>query len=220
MSIFETLTAAERARQLANPEGEVGIAVAEWLNANNRAVNAGIAQRLNLEPGSLVLEIGPGNGSTVPDVVAAAPGVRYTGIDLSPTMVEEARRIHAGLVAAGLVSFHLGTAEQMPFPDLSFDRVYSFGVIHFWADPSGPLAETRRVLRRGGLAVMGCLSPRSASDDICQEHGFFLREASEWDRLYRAAGFAEVKVEDLESAMINPDGTPVTRYSIRVTASA
>jgi hypothetical protein len=36
MAIFETLTSAERARQLANPEGEVGIAVADWLNENNK----------------------------------------------------------------------------------------------------------------------------------------------------------------------------------------
>ena len=33
MNIFEKLTAAERARQLANPEGEVGLAVAEWTTA-------------------------------------------------------------------------------------------------------------------------------------------------------------------------------------------
>jgi len=220
VNIFETLTAPERARQLANPEGEVGLAVAEWLNGNNRAANARMVGLLNLKPGSCVLEIGPGNGRTVPDVIAAAPDVRYTGIDLSPTMVAEARRFNAGLVAAGRAAFHLGTAEQMPFADASFDRIFSLGVIHFWADPAYPLAETRRVLRPGGFALMGCLAPRSTNDYNRQEYSVFLREASEWDRLYRAAGFAEVKAEELETAMTNPDGTPVTRYSIRVTAWA
>ena len=220
MNIFETLTPVERARQLAHPEGEVGLAVADWLNGNNRATNAHMVGLLNLEPGSRVLEIGPGNGRTLPDIIAAAPDVHYTGIDLSPTMVAEASRFNAGLVSAGRAAFHLGTAEHMPFADASFDRIFSLGVIHFWADPARPLAETRRVLRPGGSALMGCLAPRSANDSNRREYGFFLREASEWDRLYRAAGFAEVKAEELETAMTNLDGTPVTRYSIRVTALA
>jgi len=36
MTIFSSLSLAEQARQLRNPEGEVGLAVAEWVNDNNR----------------------------------------------------------------------------------------------------------------------------------------------------------------------------------------
>jgi len=36
MAIFETLSPAERARQLGNPEGAVGLAVADWVNENKR----------------------------------------------------------------------------------------------------------------------------------------------------------------------------------------
>src|SRR5208337_2874122 len=36
MAVFETLTPAEQARQLANPEGTVGLAVADWLYENNK----------------------------------------------------------------------------------------------------------------------------------------------------------------------------------------
>lgn len=73
----------------------------------------------------------------------------------------------------------------MSFADASFDRILSLGVIHFWAEAARPLAETRRVLRPGGFALMGCLAPRSANDLNRLEHGFFLRQASEWESLPR-----------------------------------
>ena len=78
--------------------------------------------------------------------------------------------------------------------------------------------ETRRGLCPGGIALMACLAPQSANDTNRPEYSFFLREASEWDKLCRVARFAEVRSEELETAMTNPDGTPLTRYSIRVTA--
>jgi SAM-dependent methyltransferase len=100
-NIFESLTPAERARQLANPDGDVGLAVAEWLNGNNQEVNVRMVALLNLKPGVRVLEVGPGNGRIVPSIVSAAPEVHYTGVDISPTMVEESTRFNANLVAAG-----------------------------------------------------------------------------------------------------------------------
>jgi ubiquinone/menaquinone biosynthesis C-methylase UbiE len=220
MAIFETLTPAERARQLGNPEGEVGIAVAAWLDENNSQANAQTVARLGVEAGHHVLEIGFGSGRTARDVLAQAPDVRYTGIDISPTMVEEAARINAALVAAGRASFHLGSAERMPFADGAFDRIFSLGVIHFWVDAAGPLAEVRRVLRSGGLMLMGCLAPREAPDSARPEYGFHLRDADTWDALCRAAGFATVDVVPVEMEGITPDGAPTKRYGIRVTARA
>ena len=46
MSLFEMLTPAERARQLANPEGAVGVAVADWLNQVNKQANAKVVESL------------------------------------------------------------------------------------------------------------------------------------------------------------------------------
>jgi ubiquinone/menaquinone biosynthesis C-methylase UbiE len=214
------LTPAERARELANPEGAVGVAVADWLNENNKQANAKVVESLNVEAGHHVLEIGFGNGRSVPIVMAQAPDVRYAGIDISPTMVAEASHFNADLVAAGKASFHLTAADAMPFGNDSFDRAFSIGVIHFWAEPLASLSEMRRVLRSGGVMFMGCLAPKDAPDFAQREFGFHLRDASEWDALCRIAGFAVVDVQTVESEQITPTGMPVKRYSIRMRARA
>jgi ubiquinone/menaquinone biosynthesis C-methylase UbiE len=146
--------------------------------------------------------------------------VRYAGIDISPTMVEAALGFNADLVASGRASFHLGSAERMPFADAAFDRVFSAGVIHFWTDPAASLAEVHRVLRPGGSMLMGCLAPREAPDFARPEYGFHLRDAAAWDGFCRAAGFAAVNVETVEANQITPNGAPIRRYLIRVTARA
>jgi ubiquinone/menaquinone biosynthesis C-methylase UbiE len=220
MAIIETLAPAERARQLGNPEGPVELAIAERLNETNIDANAKAVALLSVEAGNHVLEIGSGNGRTVPDVIAQASEVRYAGIDISPTMVAAARDFNADLVAAGRASFHLGSAERTPFADSAIDRIFSTGVIHFWADPAASLAEVHRVSRPGGSMLMGCLARREAPDFARPEYGFHLRDAAAWKALCRAAGFASVNVETLEANQIAPDGAPIRRYLIRLTARA
>lgn len=219
-SVFASLTLAEHAEQLRKPEGRIGLAVAERLNPTNRQGNLRVVELLGLKAGHHVLEIGFGNGRTVPDVFAQAEGVRYAGIDISPTMVDEAARFNAGLVAAGRASFQLGSAERIPFADASFDRVFSTGVIHFWANPYESLAEVRRVLRPGGTSQMACLYPRNAPGFARPEYGFYLRDDAEWNALHRAADFVEVSSQIVALEMIDPEGKSITRYGIYVTARA
>jgi ubiquinone/menaquinone biosynthesis C-methylase UbiE len=218
MAIFSSLPPAEQARQLAYPEGRVGIEIAEWLNGNNRAGNARALVLLGVQAGHRVLEIGFGNGRAAPDVLDQAADVHYVGIDISPTMVEEATRFNAPLVAAGRASFHHACAEHMPFADAGFDRVFSTGVIHFWADALAPLREVHRVMCPDGLAVLGALDSRSPPPFARPEFGFHLRSADEWIELCRRAGFGAVVAENIESEQLAPDGTPTKRYTVRLTA--
>lgn len=52
MTIFESLTLAEQAK-LRNPDGDIGLAVAEWLNRINRQANARAVELLHLERGAM-----------------------------------------------------------------------------------------------------------------------------------------------------------------------
>ena len=218
--ILASLTVAERAKQLGKPEGKIGLAIAEGLNDTNRQGNLKAVEMLRLEAGHHVLEIGFGNGRTVPNVVAQAENVRYAGIDISPTMVDEAARFNAELVAAGRASFHLGSAERMPFADASFDRAFSIGVVHFWENPASPLAEVRRVLRSGGISQMASLYPHNAPDFARREYGVYLRDEAEWKALHRAAGFSEFSSDLVALEMTDAEGKPTTRYAIYLIARA
>lgn len=218
MTKFSSLPPAEQARQLANPEGQLGLEIAEWLNINNRAANAAVIDQLDIQPSHRVLEIGFGNGRSVPDVLGRSTDVRYVGIDPSPTMLAEAKRFNTEAVAAGQASFHLASAEKMPFDDHSFDRVFAIGVIHFWQDPVPQLVEVRRVMRPGSLAVMQAIDARTTQKYARQEFGFHIRSAEDWETLFRQAGYPRVECQHTEVDGLTPDGAPNKRYAICVVA--
>ncbi len=212
MDAIQSLAPAEWARQLGNPEGEIGLAVIERVYESNSKSSVKAIGKLGLRPGSHVLEIGFGNGRIVPEVIRQAEGIRYAGLDISPTMVAEAERFNAALVAADRASFHLGSVDRMSFPDNSFDCVFSIGVAHFWSAPKLPLSEIRRVLRPGGLSMQGCLHPLTAPPFAGPENGFYLRDAAEWDALHQAAGFVDIQIEAIETEHTGAAGTPIKRY--------
>jgi len=89
----------------------------------------------------------------------ARAGARVTGVDLTPTHVELARRHVAAL---GLeAEIMAADAEQLPFDDCWFDRVSSNGVLHHTPDMQTALREIHRVLRPGGEARVIVYNRRS-----------------------------------------------------------
>lgn len=101
--------------------------------------------------GKDVLEIGCGTG--VHARLLAAAGARLSAVDLTPTAVELTK---ARLALHGLdADVREADAEQLPFPDDSFNFVWSWGVIHHSLHTDRVVAEIARVLRPGGrLALM------------------------------------------------------------------
>jgi len=97
-----------------------------------------------------VLDVGCGQGLDL--VQYAMAGARAVGVDLTPRHVELARLHLAALGLDGEVAG--GDAESLPFPDASFDRASSNGVLHHTPDIEAALREIRRVLRPGGRATI------------------------------------------------------------------
>lgn len=100
--------------------------------------------------GKRLLEIGCGVGTDL--LQFARGGAIVTGIDLSPHSIEIAKRRFEVYGLPG--EFAIGDAEQLSFPDESFDVVYSFGVLHHTPNTERAISEVRRVLKPGGEAII------------------------------------------------------------------
>lgn len=96
--------------------------------------------------GMRVVDVGCGQGIDLAGYAMA--GAQVTGVDLTLRHVELAR---AHLAALGFdANVVEGDAERLPFPDESFDRASSNGVLHHTPDMPAALQEIRRVLCPGG----------------------------------------------------------------------
>jgi SAM-dependent methyltransferase len=82
---------------------------------------------------------------------AAGQGARPVGLDVSIAIVREARRV----LAAHRPGFVVGDVRAMPVADRAVDLVYSMGTIEHFEEYAQAVGEIRRVLRPGGLAIVG-----------------------------------------------------------------
>jgi SAM-dependent methyltransferase len=155
----------------------------------------------DLHPGEVVLDLGSGAGTDV--LIAArrvAPGGRAIGLDMTPEMLELARR---NVAAAGVDNVELieGYLEEIPLPDGSVDVVISNCVINLAADKHAVLREAARVLRPGGRVAVSDVIADPGMDagtqaDMAEWTGCIAGALTEAG--YRAAlseaGFADIEI--------------------------
>ncbi|MSR59681.1 MAG: arsenite methyltransferase [Planctomycetaceae bacterium] len=161
----------------------------------------------SLRPGETVVDLGCGGGLDV--FLAAAkvgPQGRSIGVDMTPEMIERARRNAArgpdGRPYAN-VEFHLATIDQLPLADESVDCVISNCVINLAADKSAVFREMARVLKPGGRLAISDIAlkrplPAELAGDLmafvgCIAGAIFIPD---YRQALGAAGFADVEVVD------------------------
>jgi ubiquinone/menaquinone biosynthesis C-methylase UbiE len=121
--------------------------------------SAPIAMRMielaQLKPSDCILDVGTGTGLVALRVARLLAGGRVTGIDHSRGMMEQAWAKARRSDLCDVVAFRQMDAEQLDFPDQSFDVVLSLFALFHFPDPSRALTEMHRVLRPGGHVVIG-----------------------------------------------------------------
>lgn len=115
-----------------------------------------IVKFARIVPGEAVLDVGTGTG--VVAITAARAGAKVTALDLTPELLEQARD-NARIALRDEIVWTEGDAEQLPYPDASFDVVLSqFG--HMFAPrPEVAIAEMRRVLKPDGRIAFATWPP-------------------------------------------------------------
>lgn len=201
----------EIAQQLSCPSGEMGIATGERMNRSNLNMTKRGFDILAIANNDTVLEIGPGNAVQADAVVNAAEGVRYVGVDISETMIQEAQRRNTGLVASNQASFVLSDGQTMPFADNSFDKILTVNTVYFWQDPVSYIAEIYRVLKPGGRFAL-VFADKGFMDKLpFTQYGFQTYDKSMAINLLQSAPFSlEAILEEIDHTIGNL-GHPVER---------
>ncbi len=145
--------------------------------------------------GGRALDLGCGGGHVS---FAVAPfAAEVVAYDLSEEMLA-AVRAEGTRRGLGNIATQQGSAERLPFPDAHFDLVLTRFSAHHWRDLGAALAEMRRVVAPGGLAVvMDTVSPDAPAADAFLDKLERLRDPShrrdysiaEWRDALTAAGF-------------------------------
>lgn len=102
------------------------------------------------------LDIGCGTGG-VTNRAASQSGAEVVGVDLSPGMIETARRLSAE--AGFRIAYEVGDCEQLPFADGTFDAVSSSVGLIFAPDHEAVAAELARITAPGGRIALTAWRP-------------------------------------------------------------
>jgi ubiquinone/menaquinone biosynthesis C-methylase UbiE len=190
------------ARQSRHPSGVLGRLIAWIMARETAAFNERAVELLQLDPTDHVLEIGFGHGKTAQRIAAAVPDGRVAGIDVSASMTRVARRRNRRAVTEGRVEFRTGDVASLPFDGAQFDKALSVHTLYFWPDPAACLREIRRVLRPGGLLVLGYTredSPHAASFPA-DVYTFY--DDAHIERLLSDSGFSSVEIATANAASL------------------
>lgn len=162
----------------------------------------------------------------------ARRGAKVVGIDISEKQLETARRLSA-LHGVPIELLH-GSAEQVPYPDGSFDFAISEYGAAIWCDPHVWVPEAARLLRTGGELVflghhplaLACapLDGSATTDRLVRDWSTlhrldwrtvandpggieFTLPISGWLRLFRHTGFEVLDLVEIQAPADTPDQT-------------
>ena len=120
-------------------------AVARWKTLSFDLLEAG--------PGAVVVDVGCGLGDDVRALaLRTAPGGRAIGVNMSASMIDEARRRSAGGTGAG-GEFHVADATSLPLGDGAADGCRCERLLQHVEDPAAVVREMARVVRPGGVVL-------------------------------------------------------------------
>ena len=158
-----------------------------------------------------VVDVGAGTGFTTEGIVKFIKPENVTMLDQSPHQLGHAKQKEALIKVAKV----LGDAENLPFPDDSFDRYVSAGSIEYWPDPQRGVSESYRVIKPGGIALLiGPVQVRNRILRLFSDIWMLFPSLQEYFSYYKNAGF-----EDIKYVFVTPDWVKNEYYGIAISGT-
>jgi len=172
----------------------------ESMEQHHTPIAEAMWERMELSATDRILELGCGEGWACRLMAQrAGPGCSVVGIDISNEMICRARDKSRSLAN---VSYHCGSAHQIPGPDSYFTKVVSIEAFYYFERQDQVLKELLRVVKPGGqLYLLMCLY----RDDPKAEGWFedvglpvHNRSMTEYEDMLRRAGWVDVNSQVFE----------------------
>lgn len=186
------------AAQLRKPEGEMGIMIANRMNEGNKPMNLHTLAVVDPQPGDKILEIGMGKGLFVKNILCLDDSITYCGIDYSEEMVNESIAINPDYVHNGRAKFINAGAGNLPFPDNSFNKIFTINTLYFWDDYTEIFNELKRLLFGDGLLIISIRPKHNMLNFPPTQFGFRLFSKEDAVQLLESNSFSVLEITEIK----------------------
>ena len=135
------------------PQGKLGNIQLKSMNKEHTPVSLWGLKHLNIKSDDVILDVGCGGGINIKRMAQDAKKVY--GIDYSIESVNLSKEVNEKLIDEGKVEIMKGNVKDLPFEDNTFDIVTAFETVYFWPDIEKCFGEVKRVLKPGGIFLIG-----------------------------------------------------------------
>lgn len=204
------------AQQLSCPQGEDGVSIGENMYKSNEKMIIESILALDLEEKNRVLELGHGSCTHLKHVMQQANDLRYFGMEISNTMLNEAKRINHEFTKKNHALFQLYNGQDISYVLNFFDRILTVNTIYFWEDPIKFLNEMYRVLKPNGIFVLAFVQKGFMEKlPFVTDKIFNLYNTPKLKKIIENTGFKLLNIEDKTEPAISKSGDLVNRaYTI------
>lgn len=147
------------------PKGKLGQIQLKSMNKEHTPVALWGLKHLDIKSDDIVLDVGCGGGININRMAKSAKKVY--GVDYSKESVKVSKDVNRQEIYDGKVEVLQGDVQSLPFEDESFDIVTAFETVYFWPNIEKCFGEVKRVLKPGGIFLIGTES--NGSDNIAMK---------------------------------------------------
>jgi ubiquinone/menaquinone biosynthesis C-methylase UbiE len=180
-------------------EAYASAAAQEWLNSIDASFIEHAARLVKERQRGRALDIGTGPGQITLKLALRLSLWKFTGVDRSQKMIDEALANMAAIVpVTGRLEFQLADGNRLDYPDASFDLVVCNSVLHHFAEPQNLLAEMARVVKPRGAILLRDLRRPSRLEYPFHVRWHGRRYTGTMNKLYRDSVRAAYTVPELQ----------------------
>ena len=183
----------EIAAQLKCPNGEKGSKVAENMFQTNTEMLVESLKYLDLQENQKILEIGHGNCKHLQSILSKAVNLKYTGLDISDLMNQQAKENNKTEIENGQAEFIIYDGENIPFKENTFDKIVTVNTLYFLKNPIDFFSQIAEILKPNGIFALSFQEKTFLETLSFTKYNFKLYDINEALIILEKSGFQPIQ---------------------------